>query len=82
MDIKIRTQAKGKLVDCTRKTLQLGGRVNELNQVIAIDNNGPIILGTYKDMDRATEIIDYIQTSIEMGFKQKDTGTIILMPEE
>lgn len=81
MDIKIRTQAKGKLVDCTRKTLQLGGKVTELNQVIAIDFNGPIILGIYKDMDRATEIIDNIQNIIEQGFNKGVTGIIIVMPE-
>lgn len=81
MDIKIRSQARGILVDCTNKDIKLGGKLNELNQVVASDFSGVISLGTYKDMEEATKIIDFIQEAIENGFKEKKTGLIIIMPE-
>ena len=83
MDIKIRTQAKGKLVDCTRKTIQLGGNIKQLNQVIATDSSGTtIVLGSYKDMDRATEIIDIIQEEIDKAFLSDHIGVMFLMPKD
>lgn len=80
MDIKIRSQAGGMLIDCTNKDIKLGGKLNELNQVIASDFSGVITLGIYRSMEEATKVIDFIQDVIEKGFKQKNTGVIILMP--
>lgn len=82
MDIKIRSQAGGILADCTNKDIKLGGKVTELNQVIASDFGGITILGKYENMERATEIIDFIQNSIETGFKDGYLGIIIIMPEK
>lgn len=82
MDIKIRSQVKGILADCTNKDIKLGGKVTELNQVIASDFGGITTLGTYKDMDRAIEIIDFIQEVISSSFEKKETGIVIIMPEE
>lgn len=82
MDIKIRSQAGSMLVDCTNKDIKLGGKLNELNQVIAMDFGGTTPLGKYKDMERATEIIDSIQKAIDEGFKLQKIGITIIMPQE
>lgn len=82
MDIRVRSQSKAKLADCSGKDIMLGGKLTELNQIIIKDYVGGVeILGIYENMKRAEEVLDMIQESIEFGYRKQSTGIVINMPE-
>lgn len=81
MDIKIRTQFKEFLIDCTHKDIGLYAQTGELKNIVALGNNVQV-LGKYETEKRAEEILNSIQIAIENGFKRQSNGIIIEMPEK
>ncbi len=81
MDIKIRTQFKEFLIDCTHKDIGLYAQMGSLNNIVAFGNKLQV-LGKYETEKRAEEILNSIQIAIEDGFKRQSNGIIIEMPEK
>lgn len=81
MDIKIRTQFKEFLIDCTHKDIGLYAQAGELKNIVALGNNVQV-LGKYETEKRAEEILNSIQIAIEDGLKRQSNGIIIEMPEK
>ena len=81
MDIKVRTQFKEFLIDCTHKDIGLYAQLGELKNIVALGKNVQV-LGKYETEQRAEEILNSIQFAIEYGFKKQFNGIIIKMPEK
>lgn len=84
MDIKVRTQSKVSLIDCSRKNIGIFGRKanEELNYVVANEGEKVEVLGEYDDEKRALEIINQIERLIEDSLDKNKSGIIIQMPEK
>jgi len=84
MDIKVRTQSKVSLIDCSRKNIGIFGRKanEELNYVVANEGEKVEVLGEYDDEKRALEIINQIEKLIEDSLNKNKSGIVIQMPEK